>query len=34
MAAICANEMIERDTLNPLVDIYNKIKEEEDIVVK
>ena len=34
MAAICKNWMVERETTNPLIDIYNKIKEEKDIVVQ
>ncbi len=34
MAAICANGMIVRKNENPLIDIYNKIIEEKDIVVQ
>ena len=34
MAAIKANEMIKRDHNNALIDIYNRIKSEKDIVVE
>jgi len=34
MAAIKANDMIRRDHSNALIDIYNRIKSEKDIVVE
>lgn len=33
MAAINANDMIQRENQNSLIDTYNRIKSEEDIVV-